>query len=115
MVTADKLDVQRQPLQLTTRLNGAVVQKSDTSLPIFQIPGLIAYCSTLLPLSLEDVIVTRTPGGVGMTRTPQLFLKPGDRVEGGLSVKGVLCNVVAMDSASLQGRVRSRETLRYQT
>lgn len=97
MVTADELDVQTQPLQLTTRLNGAVVQQSDTSLMIFQIPELIAYCSTLLPLSPGDVIVTGTPGGVGMARTPQLFLKPGDRVEVEVSGVGVLCNVVAMD------------------
>jgi 2-keto-4-pentenoate hydratase/2-oxohepta-3-ene-1,7-dioic acid hydratase in catechol pathway len=97
MVTADELDVQSSPLQLTTRLNGTVVQQSNTSLMIFPIPELIAYCSTLLPLAPGDVIVTGTPGGVGMARVPQLFLKAGDRVEVEVSGIGVLCNDVRMD------------------
>jgi 2-keto-4-pentenoate hydratase/2-oxohepta-3-ene-1,7-dioic acid hydratase in catechol pathway len=97
MVTADELDVRARPLQLTTRLNGTVVQQSDTSLMIFPIPELIAYCSTLLPLAPGDVIVTGTPGGVGMARTPQLFLQPGDRVEVEVSGIGVLRNDVQVD------------------
>lgn len=97
MVTADELDVQSKPLELTTRLNGTVVQQSDTSLMIFPIPELIAYCSTLLPLAPGDVIVTGTPGGVGMARDPQMFLKPGNRVEVEVTGIGVLCNEVRMD------------------
>jgi 2-keto-4-pentenoate hydratase/2-oxohepta-3-ene-1,7-dioic acid hydratase in catechol pathway len=97
MTTADELDPRKQPITLTTRLNGTVVQQSDTSFLIFSIPELIAYCSTLLPLSPGDVIVTGTPGGVGMARTPQLFLKPADCVEVEVSGVGVLSNEVVMD------------------
>lgn len=97
MTTADELDLRRQPLTLVTRLNGNVVQQADTNLMIFAIPELIAYCSTLLPLAPGDVIVTGTPGGVGMARTPPLFLKPGDRVEVEVSGVGVLRNEVALD------------------
>ena len=44
-------------------------------------PKLIAYVSTFTPLSPGDVIVTGTPGGVGMKRDPQVFMKEGDRIE----------------------------------
>lgn len=94
MTTADELDLRTQPLELTTRLNGEVVQHSDTSKLIFSIPEILAYCSTLLPLDAGDVIVTGTPGGVGMARTPKRFMKPGDVVEVEVSGVGTLCNTV---------------------
>lgn len=97
MTSADELDPRKVPLKLTTRLNGTVVQQSDTSFLIFGISELIAYCSTLLPLQPGDVIVTGTPGGVGMAREPQLFLKPGDRVEVEVGGIGILTNDVKMD------------------
>lgn len=94
LTTADEIDAQAQSLVLTTRLNGQVVQHADTSLLIFPIPELIAYCSTLLPLDPGDVIVTGTPGGVGMAREPRLFMQPGDVVEVEVSGVGTLRNVV---------------------
>jgi 2-keto-4-pentenoate hydratase/2-oxohepta-3-ene-1,7-dioic acid hydratase in catechol pathway len=98
MTTADELDPQAQPLVLTTRLNGQVVQHSDTSRLIFSIPEIVAYCSTLLPLDAGDVIVTGTPAGVGMARTPKLFMKPGDVVEVEVSGVGTLRNTVRAES-----------------
>ena len=95
MTTADELDPRAQPLTLTTRLNGEVVQHADTNSLIFSIPEIVAYCSTLLPLDPGDVIVTGTPGGVGMAREPKLFMKPGDVVEVEVSGVGVLRNAVA--------------------
>jgi 2-keto-4-pentenoate hydratase/2-oxohepta-3-ene-1,7-dioic acid hydratase in catechol pathway len=97
MTTADELDVRNEPLELTTRLNGMVMQNAKTDLLIFGIPELIAYCSTVLPLEPGDVIVTGTPGGVGMARTPPVYLKPGDRVEVEVSGVGVLRNEVVLD------------------
>jgi 2-keto-4-pentenoate hydratase/2-oxohepta-3-ene-1,7-dioic acid hydratase in catechol pathway len=100
LTTADELDPQAQPLLLTTRLNGEVVQHSDTSKLIFSIPEIVAYCSTLLPLDPGDVIVTGTPGGVGMARSPKLFMKPGDVVEVEVSGVGTLRNTVRAESAA---------------
>lgn len=97
MTTADELDPVAQPLTLTTRLNGAVVQQSDTSLLIFKIPELIAYCSTFMPLVPGDVIVTGTPGGVGMARTPPLFMQAGDIVEVEVTGIGKLSNTIRAD------------------
>ncbi|APG95253.1 fumarylacetoacetate hydrolase family protein [Sinorhizobium americanum] len=81
-------------LTLTTRLNGEVVQQSGLDLLIFSIPELIAYISTFTELSIGDVIVTGTPGGVGDRRDPPLYMKPGDIVEVEVTGVGTLVNSV---------------------
>ncbi len=94
LLTADEIAA-GEVLSLTTRLNGEVMQQTDTTLMIFPIPRLIAYCSTFLPLAAGDVIVTGTPGGVGAKRTPPVWLKDGDVCEIEVSKVGVLRNTVA--------------------
>jgi len=93
MVTADEIP-DPSKLTLETRLNGKVVQHSGTDQMITPVPQLIAYISTILPLLPGDVIVTGTPAGVGMKRTPPLWLKPGDVVEVEISKIGVLRNEI---------------------
>jgi 2-keto-4-pentenoate hydratase/2-oxohepta-3-ene-1,7-dioic acid hydratase in catechol pathway len=61
-------------LRIRTVLNGRVVQKSDTSNLIFDIPTLIEFISGIMTLERGDVIATGTPAGVGT-------LKKGDVVE----------------------------------
>lgn len=91
MMTPDELgDV--GSLRVTTRLNGAVMQDGSTADMIFDIPRLIAYCSTFTRLEPGDVIVTGTPGGVGAKRTPPVWLKPGDVIEVEVERLGVLRN-----------------------
>ena len=75
-------------------LNGTVMQSSNTSMLIFSIPRLIEYCSTIFDLVPGDVIATGTPAGVGFTRKPPIFLKPGDVVEVEIENIGVLRNPV---------------------
>lgn len=77
-------------LSLQTRLNGIVVQDSNTGKMIFPTEELIAYITTFTPRGPGDVIVTGTPSGVGFKRNPQLFLKPGDTVEVEISSISVL-------------------------
>ena len=86
IVTADEID-NWQDLELETRLNGDVVQSAKASDMIFSIPALISYCSKWADLNPGDIIVTGTPAGVGLKRTPPLFMKAGDQVD--VSVKGV--------------------------
>lgn len=81
-------------LKLATRVNGTVMQSSNTSMLIFPIPRLIEYCSTIFDLVPGDVIATGTPAGVGFTRKPPIFLKPGDVVEVEIEKIGVLRNPV---------------------
>src|SRR5258707_15176966 len=69
-------------LVLTPRLNGTQMQRSDTDLLIYSIPQIIAFCSDFTPLSPGDVIATGTPDGVGHRRTPPVWMKAGDVLEG---------------------------------
>jgi 2-keto-4-pentenoate hydratase/2-oxohepta-3-ene-1,7-dioic acid hydratase in catechol pathway len=84
-------------MTLVTRLNGQEVQRATTDMMIFSIPKLISFISRFTTLEPGDVIVTGTPGGVGMRRSPQLFMKPGDTVEVEVSGVGTLRNSVADD------------------
>jgi uncharacterized damage-inducible protein DinB len=61
------------------------------------VADLMAYCSLLHPLSPGDVIVSGTPGGVGVRRTPQLFMKAGDVVEVEISSIGTLRNQLVQE------------------
>ena len=81
-------------LNIQTRLNGKIVQDACLDQLIFDIPRLIAYCSIFNCLSIGDVIVTGTPGGVGDRRDPPLYLKDGDKVEVEISEVGLLTNQV---------------------
>lgn len=93
LVTADEIDDITQQT-LTTRLNGEVMQQASISNMIFSIPEIIAYVSSFTPLETGDVIATGTPGGVGMKRDPQVFMKPGDVVEVEISRVGLLRNPI---------------------
>lgn len=96
MVTTDEIpDIDQ--LTLTTRLNGVEVQHAPISDLVFDVPTLIAYCSTFIGLEPGDVIVTGTTGGVGAYRTPPLWMKHGDVVEVEISGIGILRNPVRND------------------
>ena len=84
-------------LELTTRLNGEVMQCALTDHLIFDIPTLINYCSSFSPLSPGDVIATGTPGGVGFKRDPKVFMRVGDIVEIEISKIGVLANAITSE------------------
>jgi 2-keto-4-pentenoate hydratase/2-oxohepta-3-ene-1,7-dioic acid hydratase in catechol pathway len=80
---------------IMTRLNGETVQQAKLGDMIFDLPTLVEYCSSFNPLVPGDVIVTGTPGGVGVKRTPPLWMKPGDVVEVEIDGIGVLRNGIA--------------------
>lgn len=95
MVTADVVqDPQR--LELTTRLNGNVVQRDTTDHMIFDVATIIEYLSTVTWLEPGDIIATGTPDGVGLGRKPPLWMKGGDKVEVEISGIGTL-NVNVVD------------------
>jgi len=94
LVTSDVIaDPQR--LELTTRLNGKVVQHDTTDHMIFDVAAIIEYLSTVTWLEPGDIIATGTPDGVGAGRKPLLWMKGGDKVEVEISGIGILSvNVV---------------------
>ena len=74
-------------LRVTTRVNGEVMQDSDTSYLIHDVERLLRYATGIMTLWPGDVVTTGTPEGVGRGRTPPIYLKPGDVVE--IEVEGV--------------------------
>lgn len=97
LVTPDELPADHV-VELTTRVNGTVAQHATTDQMIFPIPRLVAYVSSFMTLTPGDVIVTGTPGGVGVKRKPPLWLKPGDTVEVEVSSVGLLRNLVVQET-----------------
>ena len=81
-------------LAIQARVNGVTLQDSNTSKMIFKIPQLIAHISASITLEPGDIIATGTPEGVGVFRTPPIFLKAGDIVEIEIEKLGILRNPV---------------------
>lgn len=86
-------------LHLETRVNGEVRQSASLDQLIFDIPTLIEYVSGFTPLSTGDVIVTGTPGGVGVFMEPPGLLSDGDTVEVEITGLGILRNTVVQEAA----------------
>ena len=92
LVTTDEVDVFN--LAIETRLNGEVVQASNTKELVFPIPRLLAELCRGVTLQAGDVVLTGTPGGVGLHRKPPRFLADGDVVEVEIEGVGTLRNRV---------------------
>lgn len=96
VVTADEV-ADPHNLDLTTTLNGEVVQSANTSDMIYDIPTIIEHISEWVTLEPGDVIPTGTPAGVGFKRQPPWFLKPGDVMQVSATGLGVLENSVVAE------------------
>ena len=92
LVTPDELD----PADLAIRavLNGQTMQDSRTSQLVFNVLDLVSYLSRQFTLLPGTVIMTGTPPGVGVARTPPRFLRAGDRITVDIEGIGQLTNPV---------------------
>jgi 2-keto-4-pentenoate hydratase/2-oxohepta-3-ene-1,7-dioic acid hydratase in catechol pathway len=81
-----------------SRVNGELRQNARTSDMIFPVRELLVFLSGGTTLPAGTVILTGTPGGVGMGRTPPVFLQPGDEVEIEIDGLGTLRNPVAEET-----------------
>ena len=88
MVSADEIDDPHN-LRLWLKLNGKMMQDSNTSDLIFGIPKLISYISDFMTLLPGDIISTGTPFGVGLGLNPPKYLKVGDVMELGIDGLGI--------------------------
>jgi 2-keto-4-pentenoate hydratase/2-oxohepta-3-ene-1,7-dioic acid hydratase in catechol pathway len=79
VVTLDEFD-DVNDLTITCMVNDEIVQRASAREMIFPIPTLLARLSAVVRLNAGDVILTGTPGGVGLCRTPPRFLAAGDTV-----------------------------------
>lgn len=93
LVPADDLGDINQ-LTLETRVNGNIRQTASLADLYFSIPQLIAYVTGFTKLAPGDVIVTGTPGGVGLFMQPSGLLSDGDLVEVEITGLGTLQNKV---------------------
>ncbi len=93
LVTADEIP-DPTVMTLTTRLNGAEMQRATTDDLIFGVARLIEYISTFTELVPGDVVATGTTGGVGAYREPPVWMKAGETVEVEISGIGTLRNSV---------------------
>ena len=84
-------------LRISTRLNGEIVQDSNTADMIFSVPEIISFLSGSTTLLPGTVILTGTPEGVGMARTPPRWLAPGDEVTIEIEGIGALTNPVVLE------------------
>ena len=83
-----------QALAIRAVLNGETMQESTTANMIFGIGELIAYITRTITLEPGDLIVTGTPGGVGLFREPPVFMQPGDQITIEIEGIGSLTNPV---------------------
>ena len=81
LVTTDEF-ADPDDLELGCTVNGREMQHGRTRDLIFSVPALLAALSRRLPLLPGDVVFTGTPAGVGMGRSPQVWLAPGDELVG---------------------------------
>lgn len=93
LVSADEVD-DPQELSVRCEVNGAVMQSSSTADMIFPVAELIAFISRSMTLHPGDIIATGTPPGVGMGRTPPVYLQDGDEVAMEVTGLGRLTNPV---------------------
>ncbi|MFS0575697.1 fumarylacetoacetate hydrolase family protein [Sporosarcina sp. 179-K 3D1 HS] len=101
LVTTDEL-TDPSGLDVVLTVNGEVRQKTNTANLVFSVQKLVAFLSNLMTLEPGDVILSGTPGGVGVAMDPPTFLKNGDVVRIEIDKVGVLENRVALqEKASL--------------
>ena len=94
IVTPDELPEFGHGLKITCHWNGTLMQSSNTDQLIFPVDELVSNVSRTMTLMPGDIISTGTPGGVGVFRDPQVFLKPGDVITVEIEGIGKLTNPV---------------------
>jgi acylpyruvate hydrolase len=91
LVTRDEVP-DPNALHITTTLNGQVMQDGNTADMIFRVPFIVSYISEIVTIEPGDVILTGTPAGIGNTRKPPVFMKPGDTISVEIEHLGILTN-----------------------
>ena len=94
LVTSDEL-TDPNGLEMVLTVNGEERQRTNTASQVFTPQYLVEFLSNIMTLEPGDVILTGTPGGVGIARDPQVWLKDGDVVQISIDKVGVLENKVS--------------------
>jgi acylpyruvate hydrolase len=97
LVTPDELPAGAAGLKIECRVNGEVMQSSNTANLIFDVARTISLLSSFMTLEAGDVLVMGTPGGVGVARDPQVWMKAGDLCEVEIEGIGLLSNPIVAE------------------
>lgn len=97
LVTPDEVPAGAAGLKIECRVNGQVMQSSNTGNLIFDVARTIAMLSSFMTLEAGDVLVMGTPGGVGVARNPQVWMKAGDICEVEIEGIGLLVNPIVAE------------------
>jgi len=97
LVTPDEVPAGAAGLKIECRVNGEVMQSSNTENLIFNVANTIHLLSTFMTLEAGDVLVMGTPGGVGVVRDPQVWMKAGDICEVEIEQIGLLSNPIVAE------------------
>ena len=97
LVTPDEVPPGAAGLDIACRVNGKVMQSSNTGNLIFSVANTIHLLSTIMTLEAGDVLVMGTPGGVGVARDPQVWMKAGDICEVEIEGIGLLRNPIVAE------------------
>ncbi|MBV8528224.1 MAG: fumarylacetoacetate hydrolase family protein [Candidatus Dormibacteraeota bacterium] len=96
LVTRDEV-ADPQALRIRTWVDGELRQEDSTANMIFDVATLISYASNAFTLEPGDVILTGTPPGVAMGRTPPPWLEPGQLCEIEIDGLGRIANRVVAE------------------
>lgn len=97
IVTSDEL-TDPTNLDIELLLNGQVLQSSNSSEMVFSVADIVSFVSQYYTLKPGDIIFTGTPAGVGMGRTPPIWLQPGDRIDVTIAGIGTLTNTCVAET-----------------
>ncbi|MGC0365148.1 acylpyruvate hydrolase [Rhodococcus sp. 27YEA15] len=97
LVTPDEVGGVRPSLEVTTTVDGAVMQRDDTGTLLFDPITLVKYISTITRLHPGDMIATGTPAGVGHAREPKVYLLGGQTIVTAIEGLGACTNKVVQE------------------
>lgn len=98
LVTPDEVGGVRPALDVTTTVDGEVMQRDNTGTLLFDPIFLVQYISTIVRLNPGDLIATGTPAGVGHARDPRVYLQGGETVVTQIDGIGTCSNTVVRNA-----------------
>jgi 2-keto-4-pentenoate hydratase/2-oxohepta-3-ene-1,7-dioic acid hydratase in catechol pathway len=99
LVTPDELPDPGN-LRIRCSIDGETLQDSSTAQMVFSVPRLVAELSAVMTLEPGDIVSTGTPAGVGTSRTPRRWIRPGERVRVEIEGIGVLENPAVAEGSA---------------
>ena len=99
LVTRDEIP-DPQNLRIRCSIGGETLQDSSTAQLVFAVPRLVAELSAVMTLEPGDIVATGTPAGVGTSRTPKRWIRPGERVRVEIDGLGALENPAVAEDGS---------------